>query len=458
MPLNMVWNKNFLVFTLLFCFAFLSYANDSQYVIVSFKDKDLSKIVWEDYYSSKSLERRLRQGLDFNYHDYPIQTSYITSLINAGYQVVDSSRWLNAALVLLSSPHDSCFDSLSDFSFVNSVEYLGGRMKQEQYHLSQDSTYNEEEGILSSVAIKSIGLDTLHQEGYLGKDITIAIIDAGFKELQHLQRFQHLYEDQILGERNFIDSSLSVYSETMHGTKIMSLFSCKNGQELIGGSPKANFWLLVSEAAYDEYPLEEFYYVKALEFCDSVGVDIVNASIGYNRFDSVEDSYQIHDLYTKRSISSRASSIAASKGILLVTSAGNEGTSSWKEVTIPADADSIIAVGAANFKGEPAYFASYGREGAQLVRPNLSAPGDKVYTLNENGRFTLSYGSSYAAPLISAAIACLWEKYPSIKAYDMIQYLEQTATHHSNPELQTGYGFPDLKKLLRFLDTIDQSR
>jgi hypothetical protein len=449
----MVWNKDFfLVFIFLFYFNLCTYGNDNEYVIVNFKDKNLSEQDWSKTFSFKSLERRARQGLEFDYHDYPIQSKYLQSLTDSGFQVVNSSRWLNAALVLLKNNNFEILNQLSNFSFVKSVEFLGGKCNEEEYNFLGDTSYNEEVGILNSLAIKSIGLDTLHQEGYFGENITIAVVDAGFKELNHLKRFKHLYSNQILGERNFIDTSLSVYSESSHGTKVMSLFSCKNGNKLVGGSPEAKFWLLVSEDAYNEYPLEEFYFVKALEFSDSVGADIVNASIGYSNFDTSEDSYTTNDLYTKKSISSRASSIAASKGMIIVTSAGNEGNLPWREVTFPADADSIIAVGATNLKGVPAYYASYGRGNKKLIRPNFSAPGDKVYTLNETGKFVLSYGSSYAAPLISSAIACLWEKYPHIKAFDLIQYLEQTAQNYSNPNLQTGYGFPDLKKLVKYLD------
>lgn len=452
----MVWNKKFILLYLFLSFTFSVYSNDNEYVIINFKDKDLSEQDWSKLYSSSSIERRTRQGLEFDYHDFPIQTKYLQNLIDSGFNVVNSSRWLNAALILLPCKELDEVSSLYNFSFVKSVNFLGGKFRAEHNNFSQDSTYNEEVGILNSLAIKSIGLDTLHQEGYLGENITIAVVDAGFKGLNNLKRFENLFQHQILGKKNFVDTSLSVYAETSHGTKVISLFSCSNGHQIIGGSPKAKFWLLVSEAVRTEYPLEEFYYVKALEFCDSVGVDIINASIGYSNFDLSDENYQTSDLYTKKSISSRASSIAASKGIIIVTSAGNEGNLAWKEVTIPADADSIIAVGATDLKGIPPYYASYGRKDKDIIRPNLSAPGDKIFTLNENGKFTLSYGSSYAAPLISAAVACLWEKYPYIKAYDLIQYLEQTATNYFNPELQTGYGFPDLKKLVKYLDRIDE--
>lgn len=456
----MVWNKLIsLLFFLLFTCNLSAYNNDNEYLIIEFVDKDLSIQDWSQLFSKSSIDRRLRQNLEFDYHDYPINALYLQNLANAGFHVVDHSRWLNAALVLLANPNKKTIQKLSQFSFVRSVNFLGGRFNTEAYDLPNDSTFNEEVGILNTIAIQSIGLDTLHQQGFLGENITIAIVDAGFKEMNRLNRFQHLYTNQqIIGEINFVDSSKSIYSETMHGTKVMSLFSCENGSQFLGGAPQAKYWLLVSESAYNEYPLEEFFYVKALEFCDSVGVDIINASIGYNKFDSSEESYKTEDLYTKKSISSRASSIAASKGMLIVTSAGNEGNLNWREVTFPADADSIIAVGATDLKGNPVQYASYGRENESILRPNLSAPGDMIYTLNEKGNFDLSYGSSYAAPLISAAIACLWEKYPYIKVYDLIQYLEQTATNYFHPDLQTGYGFPDLKKLVNYLDTINQCR
>ena len=193
----MEWNKNFILFLLIFIFTLSAYGNDSEYVIVSFRDKDLSQQDWSKLYSSSSIERRARQGLEFDYHDYPVQSKYIQNIIDSGFIVVDSSKWLNAALVLLPCKNQDEIFNLSNFSFVKSVNFLGGKYKVEHYNIPVDSSYKEEVGILNSLAIKSIGLDTLHEEGYLGENITIAVVDAGFKELNHLKRFKHLYHYQI---------------------------------------------------------------------------------------------------------------------------------------------------------------------------------------------------------------------------------------------------------------------
>ncbi|HZH67830.1 MAG TPA: S8 family serine peptidase [Chitinophagales bacterium] len=425
---------------------------DKEYVIVYLKDKPpISHEQLTQAYSPLALERRKRQQLQFDEYDYPINQNYARTLLQDGYQVLDYSDWLNAVLIAVSKESDKLIDLLS-YEFVVDYQFLGGKYKVEQYAAPVSDARIAEVELMYAELKQTIGLDTLHELGYLGKGIQVAIIDAGFLGVDTFEVFRFLRDqNQIIYTHNFVDSTQSVYVDSYHGAKVLSLLSSSINEKVIGGAPESDFWLLKTEDYFNEHPIEEFYYIKALEFCDKAGIDIINASIGYNRFDESSYNYLNSDLYTSCSISTKASELAASRGMLIVTSAGNEGNLRWKEVTIPADAKDIIAVGVTNIAGKPTSYASYGRAETDIKRPNLSAPGHKVYTVNSSGSFSLSFGSSYAAPLITAAAACLWQMKPQLNVMELIRLLEQSAKDYHKPQLKTGYGLPDIKQLLRGL-------
>ncbi|MCO5230299.1 MAG: S8 family serine peptidase [Chitinophagales bacterium] len=450
-------NKVFYLFFFLF-FLFDVYAENipsKEYILVYFKDKNvISEEHLKQFFSPDAILRRERQSIGFDEIDYPINHDYVQKIISKDYQIADYSKWLNAVLLKKIRFRKRDIRDLKKCDFVDRVEYLGGQGQLESFRISNNKNYsNEEVSHLMNSCYQKMGLDTLHTLGYQGKGIHVGVIDGGFWGVNNLEQFQHLFQNgQIKEVKDFTGSDENIFSTSSHGTKILSLFSSKNGADLLGGAPLSSFSLLKSEWISREIPLEEFYFVKAVEFCDSIGVDVINVSIGYNYFEDIRDNYSRNDLYTKKSISTRVASLVASRGIVLVTSAGNEGNLPWKEVTFPADADSILSVGALNYAGYPVAYASYGNVNSSVVSPNLAAFGDKVYTINEDGNYVLSYGSSYAAPWVTSVAVCLWEMFPHLKAIDLIEVLECTAHDASNPQLQSGYGLPDLKKAIRFLE------
>lgn len=424
-----------------------------EYLLLYLKDKDsVSLEELSKSFSQASLERRERQRLTMDSIDFPVNQKYVDQLTLSGIDVVDSSRWLNAVLVAFPKNEKKLLKKISEFDFIESFQFLGGKGKPEEWSTADTLSEYSEVDILYKASLKAIGLDTLHQLGYKGKGIQIALLDAGYIGVDAFESFAQLHKrGQIRKTINFTDTTRNIFNGSIHGTKVLSLLSATNGSKVMGGAPEADFWLMKTEDIDYEHPLEEFYYVKALEYCDQAGIDIVNASIGYYSFDDASFDYRPSDLYARKSVSSNASALAAGRGMLIVTSAGNEGTLKWKGVTFPADAKDIIAVGVASLHGRPTAYASYGKDSIDIIRPNLSAPGHKVYTIDEDGKFSLSFGSSYAAPLITAAAACLWEKYPQLSVTELITLLEKSGVNYPDHQPQTGYGFPDLRKILREL-------
>lgn len=452
----MVLNKtNILILVFLFVIPSLS-ATDflSEYVAVVFKDKGAAfeeQVSVAHLLSGQSLQRRSRQGLSLDWHDYPVDSTYIRQITAAGLQVVGVSKWLNLCLVKLTENRSAEIQLLRSQAFVKEIKYLGGKGKTEGFPGEMPDPDPQVSEALRDI-YKAMNLDSLHHKGFRGEGMTVAVLDAGFWGADTLSGFRDLFtRGQLQGVKDFTGGEFPLYSGTAHGTRVLSLLHVLNGTDLLGSAPAANIWLMKTEDISYEHPLEEFYFVQALEYCDSIGVDVVNASLGYYSFDDTAYSYNNNQLYTSFSIATQAAALAASRGMILVTSAGNEGDIRWKEITFPADADSILAVGAVNTHGRATRYASYGRADAPFVRPNVAAPGHKIYTLDERGRFNMAFGSSYAAPLISGAILCLWEMFPDQPAIQVIRALERSAAAYESPHLQSGYGMPDLMKASRIL-------
>lgn len=424
-----------------------------EYLLVYFKDKPpVSQEVLQAQFTPQSIERREKQGLSFDFFDLPIHSNYVEILREKGLDVADSSRWLNAALIAVNKKDKAVFNLLDELDFVVDYQHLGGKSRTENANVVPTVFYKTEVESVYELVSKSISLDTLHSLGFNGQGIHIALLDAGFVGVDTFSAFSHIIEDEkIIHHKDFTSHLGNAFSGSVHGTRVFSIFSVLQENKLLGMSTGADFSLLKTESSDYEHPIEEFFFVKALEFCDVQGVDIVNASLGYNYFDNHQYSYYKGDLYTGCSISSRASEFAASRGMLVVTSAGNEGNLRWKEITIPADAKNIIAVGTTNVHGSPVSYSSYGRKNVAQPRPNLAAPGHKVYSIDRKGAFSLSYGSSYAAPVISAAAACLWQYQPDLTVFQIIDLMERSASHYENPQLQIGYGLPNMKKVIELI-------
>jgi len=447
---------NILIFVFLFILSSLSATDFSaEYVAVVFKDKGVAfeeQASVTHLLSEKSLQRRNRQGLSLDWHDYPVDSTYVRQITVAGLQVVGQSKWLNSCLVKLSENKSAEIALLGSLASVKEIRYLGGKGKAEGLLSVMPGPDTQVSEALREI-YKVMNLDSLHTKGFRGEGMTVAVLDAGFWGADTLPGFRDLFtRGQMQGVKDFTGGEFPLYSGTAHGTRVLSLLHVLNGPDLLGTAPSANIWLMKTEDISYEHPLEEFYFVQALEYSDSIGVDVVNASLGYYSFDDTAYSYSNNQLYTSFSIATQAATLAASRGMILVTSAGNEGDIRWKEITFPADADSILAVGAVNAHGRATRYASYGRTDAPFVRPNVAAPGHKIYTLDERGRFTMAFGSSYAAPLITGAVLCLWEMFPDQPAIQIIRALERSAAAYESPHLQSGYGLPDLMKASRILE------
>lgn len=415
-------------------FTFLQGFSQTQKYFISFKDKPVSTILYENpssFLSQKAIERREKFSIPIVENDLPVNTFYVDSLQKLGASVWYTSRWLNGVYVTL---NNSTLSKITSLNFVISaeameVELSGGTQRIESIDYGSSYVQNQ-----------SIGITQMHQANFTGKGVSIAIIDGGFKNTNTLTAFSNL---SIKGTYDFVTKNTNVYDDHPHGMQVLSVLAANENGKLVGGAYDADYYLLRSENVASEYRIEEYNWTLAAEYADSVGVDLLVSSLGYFDFDNAIQNYTQSQLDGKTALISKMAEVAVSKGILVVVSTGNEGNSYWKNITFPADNEKVLAVGAVNESGIATNFTSLGFVNSTSVKPNVSAYGNQVSLLTENGTITKENGTSFAAPLVGALLAGLMEEYPRIKPTEWINILEKSSSLANNPDLKRGYGIPN---------------
>jgi serine protease AprX len=406
----------------------------------------------EEFLSQKSIGRRINQNIDIKENDLPVSIAYIDSLKNLGLEILTKSKWLNSVVVY--STDENLIDTITQLEFIKSIQKNNYSLTSSNFNptfqrkkLTQTSNSNYSDYGSSGPQISMLNGHVLHRSGYSGAGITIAVIDAGFSDVDLIPAFDSLWHNnQILGVKDFVDNDNHVFDASNHGMKVLSIIGSNLPGEIIGSAPKANFWLLRSEDNSSEQTIEEDYWIAAAEFADSVGVDIINSSLGYSEFDNTDQSYTYNDLNGNTAIITKAADIAASKGILVVSSAGNLGNDPWKYISAPADGDSVLTVGAVDSYANYASFSGIGPTADGRIKPNVAAMGSHTALIGADGNLTTGVGTSFSAPLISGLAACLWESSPELTNMEIFKKIEESAHLYSNPNFEIGYGIPDFGK------------
>ncbi len=435
--------------------------------LINFIDKKNSKYSInkpEKFLSQRSIARRLRYNIPINSNDLPVNQSYIDKLNDLGLKIVNVSKWLNSACVY--SVDSALLDTLHKYPFVKSVGFdkkkesnkkknLTVKSQLKQFGIeSKDSSLALQYGD-SYTQIKLHNGQLIHQSGYQGQGIQIAILDGGFYKVNELPAFDSLrLNNQILGTRDFVDGDLEVYDAATHGMMVLSTMAGNIPGKLLGTAPKASYWLLRTEQTESEYMIEEYNWVAAAEFADSVGVDLINSSLGYNNFDDTNTSHIYADMDGNTTLISRGADIAASVGILVVTSAGNEGSNNWRYISAPADADSVLTIGAIMKDSRRAYFSSYGPSSDKRIKPDVCALGLPSVVSGASGQVTTSSGTSFSSPIMAGLVACLWQAHPKLNNMEIIEIIKRSASQFSKPDTSLGYGIPDIYSAHIFLNTM----
>lgn len=414
---------------------------------ISLKDKaatDYSLQKPEMYLSKKSIERRKRQGLEIDSTDLPVCKKYVDAIRKKGVHVLVTGKWDNFVTV-------SCNDSMliaeiAGLPFVRSTERVWrGVAKRASERdslinkpLRTDSLYGP-----AITQIKMSHADRLHEAGFKGQGMTIAVIDAGFHNVDKIEAMKNI---NILGTRDFVNPEADIYAESSHGMSVLSCMAMNQPNVMIGTAPEASYWLLRSEDEYSENLVEQDYWAAAIEFADSVGVDLVNTSLGYYSFDDPAKNYRYRDLNGHYALMSREAAKAADKGIVVVCSAGNSGSGSWKKITPPGDAENVITVGAVNKYGVLAPFSSVGNTADGRVKLDVVAVGLGSDVMGTDGNLRHANGTSFSSPIMCGMVACLWQACPELTAKEIIELVRRSGDRAVFPDNIYGYGIPDLWK------------
>ena len=408
--------------------------------------------------SPTAMEMREARGIAIDSLDYEVSPIYLDSVQTLGASVLHTSRWMNGATVRAS---EELIEVIEACEFVESVEKTRGerapqksadfsgtpqakgeRLEAKGERLSAPQKSADFSGTpQAGEQLDQLNLLPLHQAGYKGRGIRIGIADGGFYRANTMLS---LPQDQCLGYADLTDDEEEMFSHAgSHGTMCLSTIMATQ-DNYTGAATEAEYYLFRTEEEYTESPKEIDNWVAAIEMADSMGLHIVSTSLGYTTFDDAEMDLQYADMDGRTSRAAQAAVIAARKGMLLVVAAGNDGNKDWHYLSTPADADSVLTVGAVDVDGQIAAFSSYGPSADGRVKPEVCAMGKGTSIIHpENDSIMGGNGTSFACPLIAGMAACLWSASPDATNMEIRERIIRSADRYTQPHEQYGYGIPD---------------
>ena len=453
------------IFTLLLlCLGLTLMAQEApNYYAIKFLDKDNNSFSLdnpEEFLSARSITRRLNQEIAYDITDLPITTSYVEGVAAIGVDVKRKVKWINT--ILVSTSDTSLIENVLKLDYVESITKIidtknNPPIKPKSFFAVEDalpvslskrnkkqSRYSLDYGDATD-QIKMINGIPLHEKGYQGQGMVIAVLDAGFIGVPERKVFDSLYANgHFLGARDFASEENNPFVGSNHGTGVLSTMAANWPGKMIGTAPKADYWLLRTESTDYENIIEEYNWLVGAAFADSVGADIINSSLGYNEFDDESTSHTWDDLDGNTSIITIGADLAAKKGILPVNSAGNDGGNDWKYIACPADADSVLTIGSVDYDGNISGFSSRGYPGDSRVKPNICAVGSGTIVADAYyDAITASSGTSFSSPTIAGMTACLWQANPKLNNQEIIDLIESSSSQSKSPDKDFGYGIPD---------------
>jgi len=409
--------------------------------------------------TQRSLNRRLKQNITLDTKDIPIDLNYVNQVKNAvGIEVKAKSRWLNAVHVFGAEANIKALKV--NLSFVTSIQFANKNIafKGLRSEAVKKNSKFEKVGTnfnygSSSTQINMLHGDYLHQQNYTGLGMVIAVIDAGFPGVNTFDGFKRLRDNnQILGGYDFVNHSNNFYTGNSHGASVLSTMAGFVDGSLVGTAPDASYYLFISEDNNQESPLEESLWVEAAERADSLGVDVLNTSLGYSTFDNPNYDYAYADMNGATTFISRGAEIAFSRGMIIVNAAGNEGSSTWHYISAPADAPSVLSIGAVNASQVAANFSSFGPTFDNRIKPDVDAMGISSILINNSGIVSAGNGTSFASPIMAGMVACLWQAHPNATNLQITEAIKNSGSLFASPTAQLGYGIPNFQSAFTTLD------
>ena len=424
------------------------------------------------FLTQRSIDRRNAQGIAITEQDLPVNPVYVTTVANAGVTVLTITKWFNGVTIFAADT--SKLAAIRAMPFVQQVmkspatgntsykaedKFKKEIFSQVQVPLGSPKSTSVYDYGGSFNQIHMLNGDLLHNMGYRGQGMVIAVLDGGFSNADVNPVFDSIRNNgQILGTKDFVNPGGNVYGEAAHGAEVLSTMGGNMPGFLIGTAPKASFWLLRSEDVPTENIIEEYNWVCAAEFADSVGADVINSSLGYSEFDNPAVNHTCADMNGYTAPSTQGANIAASKGIFVVNSAGNTGGGAWTCVSAPSDGTDVLCIAAVDAGGGYAWFSSPGTIQGNYVKPNVAAQGYGTTVAMPDGSIVTGSGTSFSSPVTAGMVACLWQSRPDVDRNTLMQAIQESASQYSTPDTLLGYGIPDFNNAFVSLSVKNMKR
>ena len=405
-----------------------------------------------EFLSQRALDRRARLGIEIDEYDIPVNPQYLQAVADCGAQLLNTSKWLNGVSVYTTS--QSVVDAINALEFVEVVRsclnypeaqrdkeiWLANEMRKSGNPVVSRSYYGG-----AQTQVYQLNVNQLHDMGYDGTGVVIAVLDGGFVGTEEHSTFDNMRaEGRLLGVKDFVFGSTSVYSQSTHGTSCLSTMAAYEPNDMVGTAPKASYYLFHTEDGDGENIVEEYNWVSGAELADSLGVDVCSTSLGYIDFDMPQWDHYFPDYDGHTAPMSIGAEIAASRGIICMNSAGNEGEGTCT-LGIPADAEHIITVGAVDGDGYRAYFSSCGPTYDGRIKPDVMAMGQDTYVASGWSGYYNGSGTSFSCPVLAGAVACLRQAFPETSVQQICDVLRAVGNNANTPNNYNGYGIPDFK-------------
>lgn len=470
-------NKTFTLICTLISFAFCIEAQTPAKYWVQFKDKQGTPFSIDrpqEFLSDRAIELRQKHKIAIDESDLPVSPQYVKQVLalDSSMRLFTSSKWLNGITVYCEK--ENILEEIQALPCVKFAE-VTIRMKevepeqQEPFRYSR-STNQSEYTYASDITddhnfdygnsfdqLKLNGIVWLHNYGFRGAGMRMMILDGGFLNVDTLHFFETLRNDhRLLGVRNLVQPEESPFIRHTHGSMVLSCIAAYVPGELVGSAPMAEVYLCQTEDGRSENKIEEDNWVAGVELADSLGCQVLNSSLGYIKFDDTLITRRHSDLDGQTSRASQAATIAASKGMIICNSAGNEGDEPWKRLGCPSDAKDILTVGAVDVDRKKAPFSSFGPSEDGRVKPDACAVGYETWVGNTRGKVIRSFGTSFSSPLLAGMVTCLWQAFPDKSNYEVMDAIRKSGSQYAKPDSALGYGIPDFLTAYNILlqDTI----
>jgi hypothetical protein len=443
----------------------------SKYFIY-FKDKGIEKVTLleknSDSYnlalqqlSEKSIERRIKNMSNeelVTFEDLPLREDYIGQIKELGIKIGNKLNWFNAVTAYL---NDEQIENVISLSFVAKVELVKTLIFRKN-NTGAVSIFNKPINNLFSFnygpsfgQLQLSEVPIVHSKGFTGEGVLLGLLDTGFDWKNH----ESLIHANVISEYDFVFKDSSTANDSTdrpdqhdHGTLVFSIVGGFKDSSLIGSAFGSNFLLAKTEDVRSETHLEEDNYAAALEWMERMGVDITSSSLGYSIFDPGQFSYNYRDMDGQTTIVTRAAELAFRRGVVTVTSAGNEGNDPWFYIIAPADGFNTLGIGAVNSNNQVADFGSRGPTSDGRIKPDVVTQGVNVYCAqagNFSGYISTS-GTSVAAPIASGIAGLLLSAHPHLRNTQVRNILLESADNNTSPDNERGYGLISALDALEF--------